>query len=464
MMCQRGKVKIHFCLAIAAVYWMWTGAIREVSAATYFVAANGSDSNSGTMQQPFATFNRAAGLLQPGDALYARGGTYYQTVYVAASGSSASPITISAYNGENVVIDGAYANPASAWGTLFRVDGSYVVVQNLTIRNSNWIGLGMNGPYAQVLGVNSQSNMENGIIISGSASNSLVQGCNVQYNAKSNEAFQQSRGGWASGLSAARGANYVTLRNNRVWNNWGEGLSTYEAVHTLMTGNVVYDNQLNVYISDTKFTTCSGNLIYSTPGNVCSNISQIGIGIGDEKYNPPSSDNTIVNNLLLHNSKSIYFWSGVNGGGLVNVVIAYNTAVDSVVETNLKLLPGTHTNSFIGDNIFVQEDALPVAVVYTPQGITFSHNLWSKTPPSVASGPGDVIASPSLQKTGNTGPGQLTPDWFRIPFTSPAVEAAFPMATVTVDFSGVARPSLADMGALEHILAPPTHLEIISTR
>jgi hypothetical protein len=51
---------------------------------------------------------------------------------------------------------------------------------------------------------------------------------------------------------------------------------------------------------------------------------------GDETHNPPSSDNKIVNNLL-GNAKNIYYWPGSSGGGLVSVVIAYNTCVDSSV-------------------------------------------------------------------------------------------------------------------------------------
>lgn len=435
----------------------WVGG---ASGATYFVSPTGSDGNPGTIDQPFGTINRGAGVLHPGDTLYLREGTYYQTAYAPASGTPAAPVTIAGYQAETAIIDGVFTNPVSSWGNLFLVQGSNAVVRNLTIRRSNWIGLALTGPYDQAFNINSQSNMENGIIVTGSADYGLVENCQVFYNAKSNEGFLATRGQWSTGLSSARGPSYVTLRGNQVWNNWGEGMSSFESLHTLMESNVVYDNQLNIYISDSKFTTCDGNIVYCTPGNVCSNTSQVGIALADETFNPPSSDNTVINNLCLGNAKNIYFWSGGTGAGLVNVVIANNTLANSSVETNLKLLSGNHTNSVIEDNIFLQDGSFPVAVVQTPQGITFTHNLWSKTPPAAAAGSGDVVGNPALAEIGPTGPGQLTPQWFIIPSTSPAVMRGVTPAPVETDFFGRARGLLPDIGAIEHALLPPSNLRI----
>jgi len=56
----------------------------SAAAATYYVATNGSDSNSGTsVSSPFKTMQHAADLTNPGDTVYVRGGTY------TFSGSSA---------------------------------------------------------------------------------------------------------------------------------------------------------------------------------------------------------------------------------------------------------------------------------------------------------------------------------------------------------------------------------------
>jgi parallel beta-helix repeat protein len=443
-------------MLLILTFWFGAATLPDTaSGANYYVATDGNDTNSGSQNSPFATLNKGAALLKPGDTLYVRGGTYHQSVYVGASGTTRLPVTISAYRGERAIIDGGYSKPVSDWGALFLVEGSNVVVQHITIKRSNWMGLALKGQYDQAIDVTAQANMENGILVTGNGSYSLVEGCTVYSNVMSNEQFQKSRGGWSSGLSAARGANNVTLRNNRIWNNWGEGLSTYEAKYTLMEGNTVYDNMLNVYLSDTKYSTLQRNLIYCTSNNLCSNVSQVGIGLGDETYNPPSSDNKIVNNLLLGNAKNIYYWPGSSGGGLVNVVIAYNTCVDSSVETNLKLGTGKHSNSVIANNIFMQEDSLAVAVVETARGLTFSNNLWSKRPLSAAAGRGDVIGNPHLFKTGNIGPGQLSAGWFRFPASSPAVGAAGRLGNLSVDFFGASRGDAPDIGAMQHRTTPP---------
>ena len=42
----------------------------------YYMALDGSDDNDGSIDQPFATFNHAKSLLNGGDTLHVREGTY----------------------------------------------------------------------------------------------------------------------------------------------------------------------------------------------------------------------------------------------------------------------------------------------------------------------------------------------------------------------------------------------------
>src|SRR6185436_8196098 len=79
--------------------------------AIYCVATNGNDANSGSIASPFATLDKAAEKLKPGDTLLIRGGTYNQTMYCSSSGTPALPITIASYPGERAIIDGAYTKP-----------------------------------------------------------------------------------------------------------------------------------------------------------------------------------------------------------------------------------------------------------------------------------------------------------------------------------------------------------------
>ncbi|HSC88994.1 MAG TPA: DUF1565 domain-containing protein, partial [Polyangiaceae bacterium] len=42
----------------------------------YYVAVDGSDSGPGTIEQPFATLQKAINVAQPGELVYVRGGVY----------------------------------------------------------------------------------------------------------------------------------------------------------------------------------------------------------------------------------------------------------------------------------------------------------------------------------------------------------------------------------------------------
>ena len=75
---------------------------------TYFVAPDGDDANPGTIELPLATINYASTLVQPGDHIKLRGGTYKERVHIdSIHGTENAPITISNYDNEKVVLEGA---------------------------------------------------------------------------------------------------------------------------------------------------------------------------------------------------------------------------------------------------------------------------------------------------------------------------------------------------------------------
>ncbi|MBI2844024.1 MAG: carboxypeptidase regulatory-like domain-containing protein, partial [Armatimonadetes bacterium] len=67
----------------------------------------GSDTNPGSMTQPFRTIQKAANVMQPGDLCYVREGTYREMVRPKCSGKPGKSIYFEAYPGENVVVSGA---------------------------------------------------------------------------------------------------------------------------------------------------------------------------------------------------------------------------------------------------------------------------------------------------------------------------------------------------------------------
>jgi Right handed beta helix region/Pel9A-like, right handed beta helix region len=110
---------------------LWTTA-PTAEAATYHVSPSGSDSGSGTLTSPFKTIQHAANIVNPGDTVYVRGGTYYQRVSLTRSGSSAGYITFQNYPGETPVLDGT----GFGAGYMFAAtDVSYLKIIGLTVQN-----------------------------------------------------------------------------------------------------------------------------------------------------------------------------------------------------------------------------------------------------------------------------------------------------------------------------------------
>ena len=79
----------------------------------------GKDAADGKEKSPWRTINHALKQLSAGDTLYLRGGVYRENVYCAVAGKKDAPITIRAYPGERVILDGGlpefFDEPAKAW-------------------------------------------------------------------------------------------------------------------------------------------------------------------------------------------------------------------------------------------------------------------------------------------------------------------------------------------------------------
>ena len=79
----------------------------KVSSAELYVSHVGSDDNTGTLNQPLRTIQKAADTMNPGDTCYVRRGVYRETVTIKRPGATDKPIRFTAYPGETVVLSGA---------------------------------------------------------------------------------------------------------------------------------------------------------------------------------------------------------------------------------------------------------------------------------------------------------------------------------------------------------------------
>lgn len=112
---------------------------------TYYVSTNGSDSGTGSISDPWLTWEKAfnSTSVSAGDTVYFRGGVYYLESdeaygpYVTRSGTSGNYVHFMNYPGEVPILDGANVTVDlhdNRYGILV-VDVDYIYFRGLTVRN-----------------------------------------------------------------------------------------------------------------------------------------------------------------------------------------------------------------------------------------------------------------------------------------------------------------------------------------
>src|SRR5579863_7773007 len=96
---RRGSVR-----ALLLLFPCWFALAYGAHATSYYVAKNGSDSNSGSVSSPWLTIGHAAAEAHAGDTVYVGAGTYNESDLFANSGTATAPIV---FNGQGVaIVDG----------------------------------------------------------------------------------------------------------------------------------------------------------------------------------------------------------------------------------------------------------------------------------------------------------------------------------------------------------------------
>ena len=112
----------------------WAARVRiapPASSINYYVAINGSDTNTGAFAAPFLTLEKARNAVRAlgrplaagGVTVYLRGGTFYRTntlmlTNALDSGSATAPVVWRSYSNEVAVISGGKPIPAASWSPL----------------------------------------------------------------------------------------------------------------------------------------------------------------------------------------------------------------------------------------------------------------------------------------------------------------------------------------------------------
>lgn len=420
----------------------------QVEAATYIVAANGRDSNPGTLERPFRTIKRGVAVARPGDTVAVREGVYSEAVLVwDKRATSKAPIRIAAYRGEKAVIDGKGVRVKNA--LVMIGDSSWIRFDGFEVRNSPAAGIVLYDVRSVAVRGNEVHHSRGGGIHA-SGGDILIENNIVHHNVLENASGKARQ--WGQAL-ASEDANGVMIAGNRVYENHGEGIDAIRTDRVVITRNRVADNfSVNVYLDNAQHATVDRNLIRDTGNRAFHRGGEpaFGIAMANERYRRqnPLTDITVTNNIILRTRAGIHYSDSEYRGGLHRTLIAHNTIYAATWAAIV--LGGTggrnagHDTTTVTNNVIVQRSGAAF-VARATTGVSFRSNLWwGGSRNTRAAGSGDVLADPQF-----TDPGGSDAEDYRLRPASPARDKARRVSPVTTDYFGNRRGSTPDLGAHE---------------
>jgi chitodextrinase len=417
-------------------------------AAELIVSTSGNDANPGTLSAPFRTIGKAASVAQPGDVVSVRGGVYNGAVTIASKGTASARVTFRSYPGERAILDGTGLGSTTLLVNLSRTE--YVDFTGFEVRNAPYIGVNVrNARSTRIAGNEIHHSVRMAVYVGADSMGGSIDAViedNLAYNNVLENQAHAMNGGWAGTLVVTK-TNGATIRNNRVYNNDGEAIIVNLTDNALVAHNTTWDNfSQGVFLDNARYTTVDSNLIYSTgntryfrdgwPGQ--------GITVANETYaySNPSSDNRIINNIVVGTRWGFYYGSFESGGGLKNTRVSNNT-FHRTAQEGIRISSDTHANSVIENNIV---SASGLAPTYAGGGVTFRNNNWYGVNAGVAAGAGDVIGNPAF-----TNPNGYAAGDYRLNAGSAAIAAAIDTTSIVkTDYFGTTRTLPLDIGAHQY--------------
>ncbi len=228
----------------------------------FYVALNGNDNNSGKIDAPWRTLQKAADAAPPGVVVYIRAGTY------AGFQLTRSGLSFAAYPGETVLVEGDGIDTH----TIEIKNASNVAIRNLTVENNLLqYGTGIHVESASqitIAGSTLRDNQGFGVVFK-NVSNSLIEnndvtangsGLEVRYGSAgvmihNNRIYQNYRdvdaGRGGTGVTFYYTTGPLTAADNQIWSNHtisktipdGVGFEIYAASNFTITQNLMWDNQ-----------------------------------------------------------------------------------------------------------------------------------------------------------------------------------------------------------------------------
>jgi hypothetical protein len=310
-------------------------AFFEYAQTNYYVATNGTNTNNGSITQPWLNLQYAVNQLQSGDTLNIRQGTYSEKILIA--GAVNNTITIRNYNNEAVLISAAILSSSNP---IIEINSKNdIAIKGLEIANF-------------------LKNDAQGILIHGTSDNITIENNkihDIHFSSNPNAAVNANTNAQALIVFGDNGTDAITnlkIQGNEIYNcrlGYSEGLA--------VNGNV------------------DGFIVLN---NVVRDITNIGIvAIGHEGTCPvPANDqarNGLIKNNVAYNCLSPYATSGgiyVDGGK--DIIIESNTSYHNGfgIEIGCENIGKTSSNIVARSNFIYDNEIAGIAL----GGYAFSTN------------------------------------------------------------------------------------------
>ncbi len=405
--------------------------------------------------QPGESINDKLKVLQPGDTLLVRAGTYNESLSLPRDGQSGKRIVLKAYLNEKPIIANAT--------TLLTLSKQWWLIQGLLF--------------------DQQDAASDAIKISGS--NSILRGCEI-------------RNGKKDGIDGAKSSTNITIENCAIYDFVNQpGVDAHGivvnpgAIGWKILGNKIYNcggDCIQLYAEDThpvseysKNFAISGNTFYTTLGSNSENALDFkGIDTclveGNEMYGfqnkawvvQKGCRNITATNNLIHDSERGIEFRGEGGkaqeniklvrnvlyniqkfyvlkfDNVANVELYHNTLANSPV-TAIRVEGAGISSGAFQNNLISNCGGVSVSATFN---VTSDHNGWFNTDADEMAGAGDVTGSdPKFVNAGQAN--------FRLTSASPAKDKG---ANIGLPYAG-ANP---DLGAYEVGMTTPVKLKRLS--
>lgn len=350
------------------------GSSDTISNNAIYVSPDGNDSNTGTINSPYLTVQKALDTVKSGQTIYLRGGTYTGHNTFKTSGAEGNYITLRNYPNEKAYLtatsntDGAIIglngndyikiegldignlSSVQAYGILLNAEENHIIIRNNEIHNLLTTKPGEN-----------EDGEANAILCYGegkteelSINNICIENNNVHNNTT----------GWCESVSVTGNAKYVNIINNTVHDNTNIGIDFYgnagycsvaeldQPRYCVAAGNTVYKSICSyaecagLYVDGARDVVLENNTIYD---------SMYGIEIGSEEKqdNYPVKNIIARNNLVYNNS-----YGGIRVGGYDKKKTGY--VKDTKIYNNTLVNNGSGEGGWNGEFCFVKCDGIDV--------------------------------------------------------------------------------------------------------